>query len=270
MKHYIIKSCIPTALILFFCWNGTLIDSNTKSKLPDINFYGTIEDHYNKMFNAEYILIDKRYEEISVYPYSGTIKLKKHITNKKNNDLETNKNNDIDPTQNKSFLKLDEIKTIELQHPNHPTESTIKINDKDYIGIIVTSINGTQNNYLIENSRKITCKEIDKGQNNTKEKVLIDRELHMIHIKKLTILGYKSVKDSDEKKPIKSSSENISTNDQKKELGKNTANIIDQIEENVKNLSQDNSTAFEKMKNTIITLLKLLREQLQKMLDMIQ
>lgn len=269
MKKSIMHSSISFALILFFCWNGTLVDSSSKSKLPDVNFYGTIEDH-TRTFDAEYIIIDRRYEDIPVYPYQSLKKLKKRTTEQSSKDHETNKKDEIDPTQNKALLKLDEIKSIELQHPDHPTASTIEINQKTYAEIIVTSINGSKNNYLIESSRKVTCKEIDKGPHGTKQGVLIDRELNMIHIKKLTIRGYRSANDADEKKTIKGSSAVTNRDDQKKEISNNTEKLLDQIEENVKNLSQDNPSAFEKMKSNIITLLKSLREQLQKMMDVLQ
>lgn len=269
MKHSAIRSCIPLALVLFFCWNGNLVDSGSKSKLPDVDFFGIIEDH-TRTFEAEYIMIDRRYEDIPVYPYQSVKKLKKRLTDASTKDHEVNTKDEIDPTQNKALLKLDEIKTIELQHPDHPTASTIEINQKNYVEILVTSINGTKNNYLVESSRKVTCKEVDKGPSGSKQRVLIDRELNMIHIKKLTIKGYKSKKDSDDAQPTKHSSESDSKADQKKELTTHTENLLDQIQENVKNLSQDNPSAFEKMKSNIITLLKSLREQLQKMLDLLQ
>lgn len=269
MKDCMMRLSISLTLLLFFCWNGTLVDSNGKSKLPDVNFYGTIEDH-TRTFDAEYIIIDRRYEDIPVYPYQSIKKLKKRITAESTKEHESNKKDEIDPTQNKAFLKLDEIKSIELQHPEHPTSSTIEINQKTYIEIIVTSINGSKNNYLIESSRKVTCKEVDKGPHGAKQGVLIDRELNMIHIKKLIIKGYKSANDADEKKAIKAHCETPNIVEQKKEISSNTENLLDQIEENVKNLSQSNPSAFEKMKSNIISLLKSLRQQLQKMLDMLQ
>lgn len=269
MKESTMPISIPLAFLLFFCWNGTLVDSSSKSKLPDVNFYGIIEDH-SRVFDAEYIIIDKRYEDIPVYPYQSLKKLKKRITEQSTKDHSTNKKEEIDPTQNKALLKLDEIKSIELLHPDHPTSSTIEINQKNYIEIVITSINGSKNNYLIESSRKVTCKEIDKGPHEAKQKVFIDRELNMIHIKKLTIKGYKSAHDADAKTPIKNLSSNSNNECQKKEISNNTESLLDQIEENIKNLSQGSPSTFEKMKNNIILLLKSLREQLQKMLDMLQ
>ncbi len=267
MKHSIFNASIPLSFILFFCWNGTLVDSGTKSKLPDVNFYGTIEGH-NGTFNYEYLLFNKKYEGISAYPYLSLKKLKKRSADQPAQDQGTNKQDD--PTKNIAKLNLNEIKTIELQDPHHPTASTVTINQKDYVEITVTLINGTKNNYLIEAARNITCKEIAKGSGENRTDVLISRELSMTEIKKLTIKGYKSVKESEEKEVTKSTKEAVTESDQKKEVRSHTENLLDQIEENVKNLSQENSSTFEKMKSNIIALLKLLREQLQKMLNLLQ
>ncbi len=266
MKSIVFKSILSCSVLLLCCWNGTLIDSKNKSKLPDVNFYGTIEDQ-TKTFNFQYLLIDKRYCDIPVYPYSSLKKLKKQID--ENSKDTTNAKETIDPTQNKALLKLDEIKTIELLHPSHPVASIIEINKKEYIEIIVTAITGTKTNYLIESTRKITCKEIDKNSIDSKDPVLIDRELHMIHIKKLTIDGYKSVPESEEKKITKDTKEVLKESAEKKEVTSNTEKILNQIEENVKNLSQENPSTLEKIKHSIISLLKSLREQLQKMLHML-
>lgn len=273
MNHIFIRTTIPCALIFFCCWNGTLVDSGSKSKRPDVNFYGTIEDHTGKIFYAQDLLINGRYEGISVYP---TLKnIKKHAQEKSTCDCDeartkTTKTEIVDPTQNKALLDLAEIKTIELKHPEHPTASTVNINNKDFIEIIVTSINGTQKHYLVESSRKITCKEIDKGPEENKKEVLVERELNMIHIKKLTIDGHKSAKDSDDNKNDYHASEKKSKPDEKKEVSQHTEKLLDQITENVKNLSQESPSTFEKMKSNIIGLLKSLREQLQKMLNMLQ
>lgn len=277
MRISTMRAIIPFVAVLFFCWNGTLVDSNNKTKRPDVNFYGTIEDHTGKTFYAEDILINGRYEGISVYPALSKIKKsvrsREETTDKASYEQDakdTKTKEEVDPTQNKALLDLAEVKTIELKHPDHPTASTISINQKDFTEVIITSINGTKKNYLVETSRKITCKEIDKGPDGNKKEVLVERELNMIHIKKLKIDGYKSIKETDERKPDYRSSEKDSSTDQKKEVSKHAENILDQITENVKNLSQDNPSTFDKMKNNIISLLKSLREQLQKMLNMLQ
>lgn len=256
------------ATILLFCWNGTLVDSGEKSKLPDVNFYGTIEDNKDGIFNFEYILIDRKYENIPMYAYANIKSLKKRSSQKTESKESSDAKKD-DPSQNIARLNLSEIKTIELLHPNQPTASIVEINGKDYIEIAVTLINGTKHTYIIETTRKITCKQIDNGA-DSKHNIFIDRDLTMIQIKKLTIKGYKSPNDSHAQNTIKESSQNISREDKKQLISQQTEKLLDQLEENVKNLSQDNATALEKMKNTITTLLQSLREQLQKMLDMLQ
>ncbi len=57
---------------------------------------------------------------------------------------------------------------------------------------------------------------------------------------------------------------------EKNNFKNNAADLLHAIEENVKNLPMDNPTAFETMRSTILTLLKTLRDQLQKFLDMIK
>ena len=268
MKHHIIYSTLPIALMLFFCWNGTIIDSGSKSKLPDVNFYGTIEC-YEETFNFEYLLIKNKYEKITVHPIQSSLKnLKKRITENSANNNETNKTED--PTKSKGELSLFHTKTIELQDPHHPTASIIMLNQKEFAEIVVTLINGAKQNFLIENDLNISCQQVTNGSSNTKNNIFIPRFLPITKIKKLTIKGYRSTNYSDDSNVTKNSSDHIHQEDQKKEVAKHTENLLDQIEENVKNLSQENASTFEKMKSNIITLLKSLREQLQKMLNMLQ
>lgn len=268
MKLSIVSSYSLYIAILFFCWNGTLVDTSEKSKLPDVNFYGTIEDNKEGSFNFEYILIDRKYENIPVYAYTNIKSLRKRLL-QKIDAKDSNGDKKDDPSQNIARLNLSEIKSIELLHPSQPTASIVEINGKDYIEIGVTLINGTKHNYIIETTRKITCKQIDKGTDN-KQNIFIDRDLTMMQVKKIAIKGYKSPNDSDEKRTTRGSSQNISQEEKKESISKHTEYLLDQIEENVKNLSADNATAMEKMKNTITILLKSLREQLQKMLDLLQ
>ncbi len=255
-------SCL--LLMTLCCWNGTLVESTNSNKRPDVNFYGTIEDHY-KTFNAEDILIGGKYEVIPVY--QGVNKKKQSIEDK-------DQKQEIDPKQNKALIDMQEVKSIELKHPDHPSASQISINNRDYVEIIVTSINGTKKTYLIESSRKITCREIDKGPDGQQTAVHEERELNMIHLKKLTIKGYKSTKDVPEKKyyekDAKQYESQVKKNDEKKEIAQNTGDLLNKIEENVKTLSQDNPSTFEKAKSSIVSMLKALREQLQKMLNMLQ
>lgn len=265
MNQYTYHKVSFLALLLLTtitCWNGTMMESTSTHKRPDVNFYGWIEDHY-KTFVAEDILIGGKYEVIPVYQAVSKNKMKS----------DEDKEQAVDPKQNKALLDLKEVKSIELKHPDHPTASQIKINSRDYIEIIAVSINGTKKNYLIESSRKVTCREIDKGPEGKHEEVHEERELNMIHIKKLTIKGYKSTRDEEPQKHYQKNAKEydkrVTKEDKAQELANNTGEILKKLEENVQNLSQENPSALEKIKASMLSMLKALREQLQKMLNML-
>ena len=254
---------------LFCCFNGSVTTTNSteKSIEPDINFYGTLEDHTHTE-SVQSILIGARYESIPVYQDSL-----------RGNSIDKNIA-EIDPKQNKTLINLQDIKSIALEHPNNPTASSIQVNNKSYIQIIVESLHGTKKKYLVEATRKITCKEIDKNvEGNT---TLQARDINFIHVKKLTIQGFKSnhAYQASQISPISKEFESGMTpkmqnnqqtlSQEKKDFKNNAAELLHAIEENVKNLPMDNESAFETMRATILTLLKSLRDQLQKFLDMIK
>lgn len=275
-KYTIIYTWTIAIASFLFCFNGSVITNTPDSSTdPDVNFYGVLEDHVHTA-QVEYILIGGKYESIPVYQTVTAAQIK----------AKEEKNQEIDPKQNKILLNLQDIKSITLEHPNNPTASAIQINSKNYIQIVVQSIQGTQKKYLVESTRKINCKEVDKSLEGT-SKTFQSRDINFIHIKKLTISGYKSgtpykaptitpISDSitNTQKINASSSKSIDEKNtilKEKEIFKNNAaEILQAIEENVKNMPIDNPTAFETMKSTVLTLLKTLRDQLQKFLDMIK
>lgn len=254
---------------MFFCWNGSVVNTNgPTSTEPDINFYGILEDHAHTV-NVESILIGGKYESIPVY---------QPIASLKHNDP----TQQIDPKQNKVLINLQDIASIALQHPNSPTSSSIQVNGKTYIQIVVESLHGSKKKYLVESARKISCKEIDKNGANQETPMLQVRDLNFTHVKKLTIKGFKSNYPyqapqvspiSKENLPPRAAEKNASSSimsQEKKEFKNNTAELLHAIEENVKNMPMDNPSAFETMRSTVLTLLKSLRDQLQKFLDMIK
>jgi len=238
-----------------------MVDSNTSEKAtdPDSNFYGKIEDH-SRTAQVESILIGGKYEKIVVY--QEVIK---------NSEIS---NEAIDPKQNKILINLKDIKSIALQYPENPMASSIKVNNKNYIKIIIESINGIKKYFLVESTRKLTCREMETGTDITENHVYQVRDLSFMHIKKLTIIGYKSDKrlhQSESIEPTRRTFEQSSTTkDEKNKLKADTENLIYTIEQNVRNLPIDNPTALATMKETILTLLKSLRDQLQKFLDMVK
>jgi len=226
-----------------------------------MNFYGIIEDHVHTS-QVESILIGGKYQDIPVY---------QEMHNHKNHHGTSDKKLQIaiDPKQNKILLNLKDIKSISLQHPHSPTANTIVINHKQYIQIIIELINGTKKHYLVESLRKITCNEINTSHDKNMKPTLQHRDLNFIHIKKLTIKGYKKENAFQAAQPEPIS--NIQSPEKTTaDFKNNAAELLQAIEENVKNLPLENSSAFKTMQATIITLLKSLRDQLQKFLDMIK
>lgn len=251
--------------IILFCWNASVVDNNTSNSStdPDNNFYGTLEDHFRKA-QVESILIGGKYEGIPVYQ-----DVTKSMTDKKDTLID----NIIDPKQNKILLNLKDIKSIALKHPENLSASSISVNSKKYVHIVVTSLSGTKKEFLVEGSRRITCKEIDSSSEKQDTKLLQERDLNFTHIKKLNIHGYKSEKKESAQShvdTIKKSSEIINITEQKNKFKADTAQILHSIEENIKNLPINNPTAFETMRETVLLLLKSLRDQLQKFLDMVK
>ncbi len=86
----------------------------------------------------------------------------------------------------------------------------------------------------------------------------------MVHVKNLTIKGYKSTTDA---KKV-SSSEKESKDSY--EVKQSTEKILDQMEEKVNNLSKEDPSNYEKVKQNLLSLLRSLRDQLQKLLAMIK
>jgi len=259
MKHQkkinLYQSAMIT-LITLCCFNGSVIDtdSTTTSTAAEINFYGQLEDHTHTS-NVESILIGGRYESIPVYQ-----KVLQPIT-----DV-------IDPKQNKALINLQDVRSIALQHPENPTASSVKINNKMYINIVVEYINGTKKEFLVEATRKVTCQEIDKSAEVAEKPTLQHRDISFMHIKKLSIEKYKYTQKKEPATPItrSKSTTDSSFNTTKNKFKTDTAQILNAIEQNVKNLPIDNPTVVETMRETILILLKSLRDQLQKFLDMVK
>ena len=258
---------------LFCCFNGSVVNSTTSTSTePDVNFYGTLEDHTHTG-QIESILIGGKYESIPVYqPIKPATYHDKNITAEQ----------DMDPKQNKVLINLQDIASISLHHPESPTKSSVQLNGKNFVTIIVESLHGTKKKYLIEANRKITCTEIEKKSTQQDTETLGNRDLSFIHIKKLTIKGYKA-KGNYQAPAIQDINETLSTGkasmqkidtttsiEDKNKFKNNAAELLTAIEENVKNMPTDNPSAFKAMQSTILTLLKTLRDQLQKFLDMIK
>lgn len=242
--------------IIITCWNGSMVDTSNKGKRPDTNFYGTLQDHQSTS-KVEDILIGKKYEQIPFYSKIDSAKLAL--------DKQQGSSVQIDPTKNKVLLDLHEISEINLKYPDRPIEHEIDINGRKYSEVKVTAITGSENEYLVESNREISCLKIDKGPNNDQPAIQEERKLNMIHVKNLTIKGYKSATDS---KKTESSSDKESKDSY--QVKQSTEKILDQIEEKVNNLPKEDPSNYEKVKHSLLSLLRSLRDQLQKLLGMIK
>lgn len=259
MKHSIIshKKLISCTLVLIFTsWNGSMIDTSN-NKRPDVNFYGELTDN-NSTCKVEDILIGGKYEDIYVYE---PIKNAKTALEKLKDTGTALK--EEDPTANKIKLNLQDVTSIELTHPDHPIEHELVINNRKYTKIEVTSITGNKETYLIESSREISCLKIDKGPEQDQQPVTNGRKINMINVKKLLIKGYKGAQDK--AKPHYSDAHQS----EKAEIANSTEKILDQIEEKVNNLPKEDSN-YDKLKHSLLSLLRSLRDQLQKMLSLIK
>ena len=245
--------------LLLTCCNGSIVDQTTTPTTPNTvpQFYGTLQDHHKKADVTE-ILIGGKYENIPVYQV-----LKKPITQEEKNNAEQ-----IDPKQNRSLIHLKDIQSIALKYPNDPAHKAIQTHGRTYINIIITFLHGTEQEFLIESSRKMSCKEISKNTDGKDTIPSQERDLNIIHIKKLTIQGFTTLQKESE--PQIESVTPTPLVDEKQEIKKNTAAIINSIEDSIKNLPIDNPTLFNTMRDSILILLKSLRDQLQKFLDMVK
>ena len=263
MKHLFQSSnhILPiTACVVMLCWNGSMVDTNAKDKRPDVNFYGVLTDHKGT-YNVEDILINNLYEKVDFYQLPD---LTRKSPEKVSVDQVKSSLKETDPKTNKIPLDLQVISQISVVHPDNPVEHEIEINNRKYTQVEVTTINNTKHIYLLESSRKIHCLEIDKGPSKDQKEIYIPHDLEVVSLKTLVINGHKLGQDSKERKY-----EDTKNND-KVEVANDTEKILDQIEEKVKNLPQDDPSQYEKVKSSIISLLRSLRDQLQKMLNLIK
>lgn len=251
------KLFICAFLLVFLSWNGSMVDNSKPNKRPDVNFYGTLTDHASTC-KVEDILVGGKYEQIAVYQ---PIKEAKTALEKTKDTGATPI--EIDPKQNKILLDLHEITSISLKYPDKPIDHELLINNRKYVEIEVTSITGSKNEYIIESSREISCLKIDKGPNHDQQPITEERKINIIHVKELHITGFKSAQDT-----TKSYSRDT-TISEKTEIATSTEKILDQIEEKVNNLPKEDSQ-YTKFKESLLSLLRSLRDQLQKMLSMIK
>jgi hypothetical protein len=259
MKHFNSKSIgifSIVAIVLLTCWNGSMVDSGSKDKRPDVNFYGTLNGE-----QVEDILIGGKYNEIPVYKL---IESENKSTMKESVDQSKSSMAEKSPTSDQTKLNLDDVASIALKYPETPTAKEITINTKKYVTINVMLINSSMHEYMVEAERTINALAIDKGPNND-QPILSKRVVKMSALKNLIIKGRKAAQDMNQSRMRK---ENEDTD--KITLANNIEKDLDQIAQEVDNLPQHDPSQYEKFKSSIVKLLRSLRDQLQKMLNMIK
>ncbi len=145
---------------------------------PIVNFKGQITDNTEKTFQVENISISGLYKQIPVYAVPSNLK-----------DSEYN------PTVNTIRLDLAEIKKITVLNP----ETLLTFKNRTYIVIDVYSNNApdTKNSYLMENSKKVLCAEVNPAGP-------IERELQFSAIREIVIDSYEKPEPKEaDKKPAK-------------------------------------------------------------------
>jgi len=235
-------------LVFIFSFNGTLVDSDSDDKKhPAINFSGKLTDYTSKDVPVEHILIGSKYKDITVYPLPPKARQGEPV---------------IDPSKNQTKIDLVDVARISCAHTEHPTANEIEINNRKYVQIYIEFKSGTQKEYIIESSRTLQCEEVEITHDTKHYK---KRALNLIHIKELVISGY----TTNSNESVHSTQKSAQTNDNST-LEKNTVELLDKIEHNVKNLPEHNPTLLEQAKQTILGLLKALRAQIQAILDSLQ
>ena len=247
MKHRILPSKLLVVLHMLcapYITAGVLSNDEEKSPTAKINFYGSLLDH-QKESDVDFIEIGGKTKKIPFYNTPEMIE---------------GKYPDMDPTKNIAYVDLDEVKSFGLKNPKKPMENEIKLAGRTYITIEVITQADKVREYLVEATRRVTCKEISLVNNKPLEE---ERELTFAHIRQMTIQGFTSG-NRVESKPLTAHAQ------EKEAITKDTNTLLDAIESNVKNLPADNPTLLKQMKKSILEMLKSLRSTLQKFLDMVK
>lgn len=223
MKRILWGSCSLSLIVLLANWSSdqTTVEGRKKNKINIrgiLQVHGVDEKGKPKEYTVDNIAFGKLYEKIPVYakPSPADFDPQTHMLN-------------VDPTKKflKTFIDLvtdeGQWETIEVR-VDHP-ETTWKYKKKEYaseveyVGITFVSNdeNHTEQSYIIDLNRKLTCDEInDAGPK--------EMEVPIQTIKKLTITGF-THRDA-EKSTDKTTKEEI--DGAKKAKNKTQPKIIDE------------------------------------------
>lgn len=178
-------------LTILFCANFGSQESSDNGNKPAVNFYGTLTTWQGQEFSVENILLGKRYNKIPVYEIQPITDAQK----KQDREFEHDPRDGI-------ITKLDlaEIATLSIPDPSKIYTFQKRKNSRivEYLEIVIASNDDkkTEQHYLIDLGRKLTCDQINQAGP-------IEKDVPLKAIKKLTIQGYRSRDESDNDKKCK-------------------------------------------------------------------
>lgn len=158
----IVKAGLIIITLLFCAQFSSQNVSTVGREKPTTNVFGMITDSENQSYAVQNITIAGRFNDIAVY--------------KKPSDPNTN------PDIDKTLVDLCTIREIRV-----PAPKIVEFNKRKYIEIILISNNNnpTQNEYIIEYSKKLFC-----------DYNLLEKELNFTAIKRLQIQGCKKQEET--------------------------------------------------------------------------
>ena len=177
-----------TAFLLCVNWSMDQDNASMSGGVvkPAVNFKGSVQDNTGRKFEADHITISGLYKQVPVYPKPKNMK-----------------DDEYNPTINTVRLDLAEVSKISVPNPN----DIHLFNNRKYVEIEVYSKDAPQskNSYLIENSKKVLCDQVNQAGP-------IERELAFTAIQEIVITHYEKPQPKDKapqksiKKPSKTTS----------------------------------------------------------------
>jgi len=205
--------------------------STTGKEKPTTNVYGTITDSENQTIAVQNITVAGRFKDIAVYKKPS--------------------NPEINPDINKTLIDLCAIKEIRVAAPK-----IVEFNKRKYIEIILISAdtNPSQNEYIIEYSKKLFC---DYGS--------LEKELNFTAIKRLQIQGCKKQEETPRScspQPAHSSKTTPQQQAIDSTLTK-TQSLINELEKKAEKLQGNDTTLKDQILKTIADLKESMQETLK-------
>lgn len=236
MKYkWLVKGGLIGATFVLCVQFSSQNSSTIGKEKPTTNVYGILTDSENQSINVQNITVAGRFNDIAVY--------------KKPSDPTTN------PDINKTLVDLCALSEIRVAAPK-----IVEFNKRKYIEITLISNNAhpTQNNYIIEYSKKLFC---DYGS--------LEKELNFTAIRRLQIQGCKKQDEAPRSYPQQPIVQQTNTIPQKlnqqaidSTLTK-TQSLITELEQKAEKLGNENDAT---LKNQLLQTIADLKATVQETL----